>query len=159
MISQADFPSQEYKPFPNAWLYSVRDAPHRNCTCSQSGTFPCATLAGAKPHADSCGSGLLNASTLNLRNHHSGLCLLPDASSRKRCPFRNYSLEAFSRSRMDWVRTQRASFLSDRTFLHPPHRTRRASFPCTRLSIILHPVGFVSGISLCFAGCVLLYVL
>ncbi len=38
----------------------------------------------------------LNASTLNLRNHHSGLYLLPDASSRKRCPFRNYSLEAFS---------------------------------------------------------------
>ncbi len=37
----------------------------------------------------------LNASTLNLRNHHSGLYLLPDASSRKRCPFRNYSLEAF----------------------------------------------------------------
>src|SRR5207237_7784625 len=48
-----------------------------------------------------------------------------------------------SRSRKGWVRTQRAAFFSERTFLHPPHRTRRASFPCTRLSIILHPLSFL----------------
>src|SRR5438105_14347326 len=47
------------------------------------------------------------------------------------------------RWRKDWVRTQRAAFFSERTFLHPPHRTRRASFPCTRLSIILHPLSFL----------------
>jgi hypothetical protein len=27
----ADFPSQGYKPFPNAWLYSIRDAESKSC--------------------------------------------------------------------------------------------------------------------------------
>jgi hypothetical protein len=85
---------------------------------------------------------------------------MPLSSAAKRlAACRHLRVKLASRSRIDWVRTQRAAFFSERTFLHPPHRTRRASFPCTRLSIILDPVGFVSGISLCFAGCVLLDVL
>src|SRR5438874_1936850 len=57
--------------------------------------------------------------------------------------WRHLRVKEARRSRKGWVRTQRAAFFSERTFLHPPHRTRRASFPCTRLSIILDPLSFL----------------
>ena len=66
-----------------------------------------------------------------------------DSAAIRWAAWRHLRVSDANRSRIDWVRTQRAAIFSDRTFLHPPHRTRRASFPCTRLSIILHPIGFL----------------